>query len=71
MTIEDNRAIARKMSKLRMFDIANSMHGAGAAMLKELGGYSPSAAAWLEAACDEWAQYVAQIKQEVGIDVEG
>lgn len=74
MTIEHDRAIARKMSKLRMFDIAQSVHGAARRVIGTItplsdGGYAldMEAYSWLVDACEEWDQYVKHIQLELGI----
>jgi hypothetical protein len=77
MTIEHDRAVARKMAKLHMFDIAASIKSAAREVLSNLhfaptrDGYeyrgSPTSIEWLEDACNEWERYVNETKRELGI----
>ena len=72
MTIETDRAIARKMNKLRMFDIAQSVVAAARAVIASEKHQGPIANyEWLAEASDEWEDYVDATKRELGIHVEG
>jgi hypothetical protein len=75
--IDEDRAVARKMSKLRMYDIARSIRSASVAVLEKMepsssGDYrvyrgDTDALDWLEEACKEWELYVAETRRELGI----
>lgn len=77
MTIEQDRAIARKMNKLRMFDIAQSLSGAakvisqGMEVVSGADYYTYRGPAndveWLIEAYNEWVNYVEQTQKELGI----
>jgi hypothetical protein len=73
--IDPSTKVAMKMNKLRMYDIAASIRAAGKDILNNMelsaGGdyyiYRGELAAieWLKEACEEWENYVTQVKKEL------